>query len=308
MLRRGPLAAAAILASAFAAEAAVPEVVVSIKPLHSLVARIMDGVGQPILLVAGGASLHSFSLKPSQAAALEDAALVLWVGPSLETFLAEPLQALAGDATVLEAAALPGMVLLPPREGGAWEAHDDAESEQHDEHGGGTDGHLFLDPANAMTVAAATAEALAALDPEHAAAYAANGAALRAELEALDKALAEELAPLADRRFVVFHDAYQYFERRYGLHALGSITVSPDRQPGARRLREIQEKVAALGATCIFAEPGFAPALLETIAESTQLRTGVLDPEGLALAPGPALYGELLRGLADSLKDCLSAT
>lgn len=299
MLRPVLLAAALALAPGLAS-AAVPDVVVSIKPLHSLAASVMADVGEPALLVGGNASLHSFSLKPSQAEALQEAELVLWVGPSLEGALGDPIDSLANGALVIEVAELPSVVLLPPREGGAW-------VEEHKDHGHeGIDGHLFLDPVNALVIAEALVSALTALDPENAATYAANGAALRAELEALDTELAAALAPLRQRPFVVFHDAYQYFERRYALTAAGSLTVSPDQQPGARRLRELQERIEALGARCVFAEPGFEPALLETLTEGSDLRTGVLDPEGLTLPPGPALYEELLRGLAKSLKSCLA--
>jgi zinc transport system substrate-binding protein len=305
MLKPCFLAAALIAGLSFDAAAAVPDVVASIKPLHSLAARLMQGVAEPKLLVDGAASLHSFSLKPSQARALEEAELVLWAGPALETFLHDPLEALAQDALIVEAMALPGMLLLAPREGGAWEGHGDHEDEQDHDHEGAVDGHLFLDPANAMTLAAALAAALVELDPDHAAAYSANAAALQAELEALDREVTEMLAPVRERPFVVFHDAYQYFERRYDLAALGSITVSPEQPPGARRLAEIRDRIEALGALCVFAEPGFEPALVETVLAGTGARSGVLDPEGIALDPGPALYGSLMRGLAQSLRECL---
>jgi len=303
MLRRSLLAATLTIALAFDAAAAVPDVVVSIKPLHSLATRIMAGVGEPTLLVGGNASLHTYSLKPSQAAALQEAELVVWTGPILETFLEQPLEALAGRARIIEAMAVPGMVLLPPREGGAWE-----EEEGHDrDHEGAVDGHLFLDPGNAMTLAGSLVTALSELDPDNAAAYAANGAALQDELQALDHELAATLAPVEGQPFVVFHDAYQYFEARYRLHAIGSITVSPDQQPGARRLAELRDKLASLQVLCVFAEPGLEPALLETLVEGTGVRTGVLDPEGTTLTAGPGLYAELLRDLALSLSECLSS-
>jgi zinc transport system substrate-binding protein len=314
------LAAVLIGALGFDAAAAAPEVVVSIKPLHSLAARIMAGVGEPTLLVGGNASLHTYSLKPSQAAALEAADLVVWVGPGFESFLVEPLEALAGEARVLAATDVPGMLLLPPREGGSWEAHEDEhegeahedeeavehEDEEHAHEAGEVDGHVFLDPANAMTMAAALTAALEELDPANAAAYAANGQSLQGELAALDQEIAATLAAVRDQHFVVFHDAYQYFEARYGLAAIGSITVSPEQQPGARRLTEIRDKIAALHAVCIFAEPGFEPALIETLVAGTDARSGILDPEGAALPAGPELYSALLRALAKSLRDCLA--
>lgn len=320
MLRRCLLACLLVLAAPLASEAA-PRVVVSIKPLYALVTRVMQGLGAPELLVGGGASLHTYSLKPSQAAALQDADLVVWVGPGLESFLTAPLASLANKAQVVEAMELPGILLLKPREGGTWEAHhhDAAESEagaddgdesaateaqEHEE--GEIDGHLFLDPANASVIAAAVAQRLATLDPANAAAYAANAAALDTDLQALDEALRRTLAPLAERPFVVFHDAYQYFERRYGLMAIGSITVSPDQQPGAKRLAEIRDKIAGLKAVCVFAEPGFEPALLRTLVAGTDARTGELDPEGTALPADASSYDALLRGLAKNLKACLA--
>lgn len=311
MLRCSLLAAGISLAIAFDAAAAVPDVVVSIKPLHSLAARVMAGVGEPTLLVAGGASLHSFSLKPSQAAALEAAELVVWVGPNLETFLHDPLDSLAGKATVIEAMALPGMKLLPTRSGGTWEPHrqdeEAAGEEEHDHEEGGIDGHLFLDIGNAVVLTDAIAASLRQLDPDHADQYAANAAALRADLQALDGELRDQLAPIADRPFVVFHDAYQYFEARYALSAVGSITVSPEQSPGARRLSEIRDKIETLHALCVFTEPGFEPRLLETVVAGGGVRSAALDPEGIALTPGPELYLELLRGLAQSVSDCLSS-
>ncbi len=303
-----PLVLALLAAPALAAPTlAAPEVVVSIKPLHSLVARVMQGVGQPLLLVGGGASLHSYSLKPSQAAALERADLVVRVGPGFERFLEQPLSAQAGDAAQVEAMEVPGLVLLAPREGGAWEVDDhDHDHEEHAE--GDVDGHLFLDPGNAAVLTLALAEALAALDPANAAAYAANAVALRDELALLDAELVALLAPVRERPFVVFHDAYQYFEARYGLAAIGSIVVSPEQPPGARRLAEIRDKIATLGVVCVFAEPGFQPALVETVVEGTGARIGQLDPEGAGLPEGPGAYPALLRGLALSLTDCLAAS
>lgn len=308
MLRCSVLAALLTLSLGPSAVAA-PEVVVSIKPLHSLAARIMEGVSEPSLLVGSNASLHSYSLRPSQAEALQEADLVIWGGPVLEAFLHEPLDALAVDAKVIETLALPGLVLLPARVGGAWEGQEHEEAEAHEESEAqehAIDGHFFLDPANAAVVADAIAVALAELDPVNAARYDTNATALRQELAALDAELAAGLAPIQARPFVVFHDAYQYLERRYSLAAVGSITVSPEQQPGARRLAELRDKLSALHVVCLFVEPGAEPALVEILRADAGIRSAVLDPEGLALTPGPALYGELLRGLAESLRACLA--
>ncbi len=297
-----------------------PAAVASIKPIHSLAAAVMAGVATPGLLIGGAASPHSYSLRPSDAAKLDAAELVFWIGPALETFLAKPLASLAGDAAVLEIEEIPGLVLLPPRAGGVWAPHPhedeehvdeervDAEAAGQDRHGhaaGTVDPHLWLDPGNAKAIAAAMAETLATADPDNAAAYRANAADLARRIDTLDAELAAELAPVRARPFIVFHDAYQYFEAHYGLAAAGSITVSPDQPPGARRLAEIRAAIVARGAACVFREPQVEPALVELVIDGSGARQGELDPEGAALAEGPELYFELMRGLARNLAACL---
>lgn len=344
--RLGLTASIAALLSSPAIAMAEPQVVVSIKPIHSLVASIMKGVGEPSLVVEGAASPHTYTLKPSNARALENADLVFWVGPGLEAFLEKPLEALAGKSKVVELGDAPGLNKLPFREGGAFEAHDhsdhaagdhaegehhdhdadgaeahadaghdhDAEEhdhtaageEEHDHEHGGTDMHLWLDPTNAKAMASSIAAALIEADPANKATYQANASALDADLHALDKEIAAQVAPVADKPFVVFHDAYQYFEKRYKVRVAGSVTVSPETMPGAERLSEIHAKIAELGASCVFAEPQFEPKLINVVIEGTNAKSGTLDPEGGALTEGPELYGQLMRNLSTSIVDCLS--
>ncbi len=309
----------ALLAAA-PALAAAPKVVVSIKPIHSLVASVMQGVGEPALLVRGGASPHTYTLKPSDAKSLSAADLVVWVGPEMEGFLEKPLSANAAKAKLLTLLTVPGMVLLDARETGAWEPHDHGhghEEHKHKEeakHGHGDEHehdevntHIWLDPANARRIVTATADALAAKDPANAEAYRSNAERTVQSIDALDAELKAALAPIANKPFVVFHDAYQYFEARYNLSGVGSITVSPDRRPSAKRLSAIRAKIAGLDAACVFAEPQFEPALIRTATEGTKAKTGVLDPEGAELAEGVALYPTLLRNLAAALRGCLGA-
>ena len=229
-----------------ASGAAAPEVVASIKPVHSLVSGVMRGVGEPELLVKAAGSEHSYSLRPSQARALEQAEVVFLVGETMETFLIKPLQALAGDAKIIELSEVPGLTLLATREGGMWQAHGDehagadadhdeeragegqeegsaretdrSEREPGEEHAQGeTDMHIWLDPRNARAITAAIATALADADPGNAALYQANAEQLRHRLDELDRSLEARLATVADRPYVVFHDAYHYFENRYGV-------------------------------------------------------------------------------------------
>jgi zinc transport system substrate-binding protein len=277
----------------------------------------MQGAGSPHLIVTGGASPHATSLRPSDAAALERAAVVVWVGEDLEAFLAPALATLAGKATVVELAEAPGLTHLPYREGGPWGEHEEheeeghADAEAHDEHDHdghdheGIDMHLWLDPDNARAMVAAVAAALSAADPGNAALYDANAKAMSGRLEALAAEIEADLAPVRDVPFVVFHDAFQYFDRRFGLNIVGSLTVNPENQPGAQRLREIQAKIAELGARCVFAEPQFEPRLVQVAVEGSDARTGTLDPLGADLPDGPELYFELLRRNAASLKACL---
>ncbi|MFS8113687.1 zinc ABC transporter substrate-binding protein [Rhizobium jaguaris] len=287
-----------------------PEVVVSIKPVHSLVAAIMQGVGTPDLIVDGAASPHTYALKPSNARALESAKVIFWVGPGMEAFLEKPLSALGSNALVAELDKAPGIAKLKFRQGGAFEADNDGDEpvadvgDSHDH--GAFDTHLWLDPHNAKAMAAEITTALVAADPVNALTYEANQKALDDKLDALDTEIASTIAPVKNKPFIVFHDAYQYFERRYGVHVAGSITVSPESIPGAQRVAEIHGKVADLGATCVFAEPQFEPKLVNVVIEGTSAKSGVLDPEAATLPQGPDLYFNLMRGIANSLKTCLS--
>jgi len=304
-----------LLVSTTATAADAPKVVVSIKPIHSLVAAIMQGVGTPDLIVDGAASPHTYALKPSNARSLQEAKVVFWVGPGMEAFLQKPLAALGSNATIVELDDAPGITKLKFREGGAFEPHDDGdEHEASDDHAHGHnhdhgefDTHLWLDPHNAKAMVSEITTSLVAADPANALTYQANQKALNDKLDALDTEIASTLAPVKDKPFIVFHDAYQYFEHRYGVRVSGSITVSPETIPGAQRVAEIHSKVADLGATCVFAEPQFEPKLVNVVLEGTSAKSGTLDPEAATLPQGPDLYFDLMRGIASSLKACLSA-
>lgn len=296
------------------------KVVASVKPIHSLVAGVMKGVAEPSLLVKGAASPHSFNLRPSDARALNQADLVFWVGEDLETFLTKPIQSLAGKAQSVALMETSGLTLLPTREGGAWEKHEDHGHDDHghddhaheaghgDEHEHGEhDAHVWLDVGNARKMVAAIAGKLSERDSANAARYQANAASLTERLTALDAELKTTLAPVKDRPFVVFHDAYHYLEHRYGLNAVGAITVSPDQRPSAQRLSQLRSKISSLDAACVFAEPQFEPTLVATVVEKTPAKRGTLDPLGAALDDGPELYFTLMRGMAASLVSCLKA-
>ena len=396
-----PLAAAAALTAA-PALADVPRVAVDIAPVHSLVARVMEGVGAPDLIVAPGASPHEYNLRPSEAAALQEADIVVWMGADLTPWLDGAIDTLAGEADTITLLEADGITRLPTREGALFEAHshgdghghddhateaahdhdhdaehadgddhshdeehdhgeDHAHGEEHDhgeehahgdehdhgedhahgeehDHGndhahdeghahgddhahdeehadgghghahGAHDPHAWLSPDNAALWLNAIAAALSEADPENAGAYFANAAAGRDELAALSAEIEEMLAPVRGQGFIVFHDAYQYFEASFDLPTAGAISLSDASDPSPARIAEIQERVADQGVSCVLSEPQFDPGIVAAVMEGTEAQTAVLDPLGSDLAPGPALYPEMLRGLATALAGCLSGS
>jgi zinc transport system substrate-binding protein len=301
--------AASFVAAPLRAEA--PKVVASIAPIHSLVASVMAGVGAPTLLVPPTASPHTFVLRPSDAKNLEDADVVFWVGENLEGFLRKPLRALPKKAKVVSLSATKGLALHDRREGGNWEGH--ADQDKHGKkgrhgHDHGHDAHVWLDPRNTQAMVRAIVTTLGARDDANKATYAANGGKTIARLDDLEKELQARLAPVAKVPYLVFHDAYQYFEKRFALSAVGSVTINPENPPGAKRVAELRAKAEALKIACVFAEPQFDLKVVRTIVEGTSVRTGVLDPDGGAgLAPGPELYFSLMNRLGDSLVSCLGS-
>ncbi|MDO6588255.1 zinc ABC transporter substrate-binding protein [Salipiger sp. 1_MG-2023] len=324
--------AASLLAGTALAD--VPNVAVDITPVHSLVSRVMEGVGEPSLIVASGASPHEYNLRPSEAKALQNADLVFWVGHDLTPWLEDAIDTLASDATVVELIEADGATELPSREGALFEAHqhgDEHEGDDHDDHAGhdddhaehddhadhddhddhaghdhgGHDPHAWLSPDNGAAWLNAIAAALSAADPDNAGAYYANAAAGRAELSDLRTEINGILEPVRGGNFIVFHDAYQYFEAAFDFPASGAISVSDATDPSPARIAEIQARVADQNVSCIMSEPQFNPGIVASVMDGSDARSGVMDPLGSSLTPGAALYPQLLRDLATSLADCL---
>ena len=327
----GALAALALLGCAAANPASAEDglqVVASIKPVHSLVSTVMAGVGEPHLVIRGNASPHTFTMRPSDATALEDADVIFMIGDMMETGLVGPVEALAGHARVVNLFDTPGLVRWPLREGGAFEEHDhaghdpqeqddhrdddhdDVHADDHGDHqddeGGPFDMHVWLDPINGRTMARRIAGVLAEADPANADAYDANADALVQRLDRLSEEIAAQTAPARGVPFIVFHDGYRSFEERFGLTAAGSVVVSPQRPPGARRIAELRDKVQALGVACIFDEPQFDKRRVQAVIEGSDARSGTVDPLGTGIEDGPALYETLLRNMATSFTTCLA--
>jgi zinc transport system substrate-binding protein len=275
----------------------------------------MGEEGQPHLLVGGAASPHSYALKPSDARALNAARVVFRTSEEIEPFTRKIVSSLPKSVTVVTLAGSPGLTLLDKRRGDTFEAddhghgHGEAE-DHHDESGsensGVRDGHVWLDPENAVAMVRAITQTLSDAAPERAGQFKANADRAIERIMALSKRIEADLAPVKGKGFVVFHDAYQYFENRFGVHATGAITVSPEVQPSAKRLSEIRRKIKDLKVVCVFAEPQFKSKLVQTVLEGTDAKAGTLDPEGASIDPGPNAYEALLSNLAANLKSCLS--
>jgi len=323
----------------------VPSVAVDIAPVHSLVTRVMEGVGTPDLIIQAGASPHEYSLRPSEAAALQDANLVFWIGSGLTPWLTDIIETLAPNANVTELLEADGTIELGFRKGALFEAHDDHkedddhadeahddhEEEGHDDHDdekadhddhsdddheeeeaghdehehGNHDPHAWLSPQNAMTWMNVIAGQLSAADPDNAGAYFANAAAGRAETKVLIGEVTATLDPVRDGRFIVFHDAYQYFETDFNFPASGAISISDASDPSPARIAEIQDRIAEQGIDCVLVEPQFNPGLVATVIEGSNAQTGILDPLGSDLKPGSALYPQLIRNLSIALVGCM---
>lgn len=340
---------ATLLASA--AWADVPLVATDIAPVHSLVSRVMDGVGQANLIVPSGATPHEYSLRPSEAAALQDADLVFWIGPDLTPWMESAIETLAANATVSTLMDVDGTLELPFRESALFEAHshdhakdddhghddhghddhahdehahddhaDDKDAHGHDhpedDHGhddhaheghahGAHDPHAWLSLDNASVWLNAIAAQLSAADPENAGAYYANAASAREELDSLRTEVNEILEPVRGRNFIVFHDAYQYFENTFDFPASGAISVSDATDASPARIAEIQNRVKEQDISCVLSEPQFDPKIVAAVMDGSAAQTGVLDPLGSDLEPGAELYGNVLRNLAQALANCL---
>ena len=286
------------------------QVVATIKPVHSIVAAVMQGVATPKLLIDGVASPHTFTLKPSDAKALGNADIVFRVSESLEPFTVKLAEALPKRVRLVTLEKTPGLNLHKIRTGSTFESHDHGKGHGHGHkhagHEDGIDGHIWLDPMNVKVLAKAIAETLAVALPAEAGRFRGNVEAFNARVDALIPEIETAVKPLAGKNYLVFHDAYQYFERRFGLQPVGSVTVSPEVPASARRIAALRRKVADLKVECIFAEPQFAPKVIDPIVEGSTVRRGVLDPLGAAITAGPDHYVTLIKSLSNDLHACLA--
>ena len=335
--------------SANATEIESNRVIVSIKPLHSLVAGVLGDTGEAELLVDGVVSPHHMQLKPSQIKSMQAAHIIFYIDDSFETFLANVFDILSDDVLKVPMIDNVELTLLPYRKGKDWEEHDhhhdehggdhhadkhdehdhhadehdehDQHADEHDEHDHHADEHdehekhssydmdmhVWLDPENAQKMVALIADTLSDVYPEHRDTYKANAQGLMQKIDRLNVELKTELSPIQDKPFIVFHDAYQYFEHTYGLNGVGSIVFEGGESLSPVRIKSVREKLQRTGAACIFSEPQFPARPIQTIAEGFDIKVSVLDPLGANLPNDENLYFTLLDNLAYNLTECLMA-
>jgi zinc transport system substrate-binding protein len=306
-------ATAALMSSTALAE--VPNVAVDIAPVHSLVARVMQDVGAPDLIIRSGASPHDYRLRPSEAKALQDANLVIWMGKELTPWMEDAVKTLSTEAAILTLLEKDETTLLEFRESVLFEEHDhddhsdkdhaETEDQDHDEHAHGAhDPHAWLSPKNAKIWLNLIAAQLSTADPDNASTYFVNAAAAVTEIDTLMADVSTMLDPIKGNSFIVFHDAYQYFETVFEFPASGAISLGDATDPSPARIARVQDRIQERKIQCVLAEPQFKKGLVVTVLEGTDAKTSIIDPLGDALEPGPALYPQLIRNMAKTLVDC----
>ncbi|OUR77273.1 hypothetical protein A9Q83_11230 [Alphaproteobacteria bacterium 46_93_T64] len=284
-------------------------VFVSIAPLHSLVQGVMGDTGEAKLLIKASVSPHGFQLKPSQMRALKTAHIIFSIGPSFETSLHKAVSALSLADNVTHLIDAKGVELLESRSGGAWDDHDKAHSHEHEgeaiEHNGNLDPHIWLDPFNGIAMVNTIATELARIYPENEGEFYANADKLIGKIKLLNENIAVKLTPVNSQPYIVFHDAFQYFETHYGMKAVGGIVVDPSRNPSIARMKEIRAQIKTTKAICAFREPQFSGKLVDVALDGSSAKPGVLDPIGQAIPLGPDLYLQMLTQMADQMLSCL---
>jgi zinc transport system substrate-binding protein len=303
-MRNFGIALAALFVTSVSALAEV-KVAASIKPIHSLVASVMQGVGTPTLIVDGINSPHSYTMKPSDAKILETSKVIFWVGHELEAFLEKPIITLGANAISISLMDTKGITTHAVRENEKFSTESEDIHAPHD-HGNDLDAHVWLDPENAKIIAQAIAATLSKADPDNASAFTVNAQKLVLELDALSNEIAAKLEPVKQIDFLVFHDAFQYFEKRFNIPAAGALALHPENMPGAASISNLKTQIAKGKIKCVFSEPQFDDKLTKLLLEGTTARTAVLDPLGASIEAGPAHYASLLRSLTQTLTTCLS--
>lgn len=289
-------------------------VVSSIKPVHSLVTGVLGDVGTSVLLVDGSASMHNYQLKPSQQRALSAAKVVFFIDENAETFLKKAFEASESSGQLIALADNPSLQLLKKRKGDKWQPHThgdvhepkSSEQDRHHMHGSDVDLHIWLNPNNALLMVQNIGLVLASAFPEHAETFRLNAVVVSQKLKRLDLQLEEMLLPLNDQPFIVFHDAFGYFEQRYALNGVGSILIDTRLSPSVSQVRAVRSTIESTSAVCVFSEPQFSRKIISIVIEDKDINSAEVDPLGASIDAGAALYFELMKNLGRGFKQCLS--
>jgi zinc transport system substrate-binding protein len=331
-----PLLVTASLFSSAQAHAEI-EVLTSIKPLQLIAAAVQDGVGKPAVLLPPGASPHHYAMRPSDVRQIRSADLFYWIGPDMEGFLAPVLEGRKRPSVAIQS--LPGLTLRhfgdaageheaehDRHDEHAHEAHGEHSDQAHDEHDdhaheaaadheehdhahrpGSLDAHLWLLPANAVTIAEGMAQDMAKADPANAERYRANLAAFKQRLDALDKRLSQRLSETRTKPFFVFHEAFDYFEAAYGIKHAGVFSAGGEAQPGARHVAAMRERLEQAGPSCVFYEPPVRPRLADSLIRGLPVKVTELDALGHGIDASADGYEQLIDNLGRSLAECLES-
>ena len=302
------------MAASASAESRSLRIVASIKPVHSLVAAITQGVSEAELLMSTNQSPHHYSLRPSERRMLANADVIFWIGPNLESFMPRILESLDDNSKAMALIQTSGLKLLPVRSADHDHGHagvgDNDHADETPEHNAHTpdrsyaniDAHIWLNTTNVETLIDAITRRLIAIDPEHRPQYQANSRALRAEVTRLRSQLQQSLSAV-DTAFITYHDGYQYFENEFGLYNVGFVTSS-ELQPGARHMSQLKQMIEEQGIACIFYDAPAKPPLLKTLLSESEAGTFMLDPVGIFVEPGREAWFKIMRTMADELVNC----
>ena len=305
-------------------------VITTIQPINSLVSAVIGNTGKTISLIPAEISPHEFKLKPSDAKKMQEGNIIFYISKHLESDVVKVFDNLPKNIKIVDLLEETGIEHLSIRDNEAWERHDHhghddhddhdkhgkkhddhdhdkhaKKHDDHDDHQTKDDVHIWLSPDNAIKIINKANKVLSLYYPQNAKIYDENTKIMIDKINKLKAELTKDLAPIKDKPYVVFHDAYQYFEKAFGLNAVGSVALEGDIASSPKQVSYIKEKIVKLKASCVFQEPQFDSKLVKIVVEGTNAQIGTLDPLGVGIKDEKDFYLQLLRNMAKSLKECL---
>ncbi|MDC0092874.1 zinc ABC transporter substrate-binding protein [Alphaproteobacteria bacterium] len=306
-------------------------VITTIQPINSLVNAIIGNTGKTISIIPGEQSPHDFKLRPSDVKVLQNGNIIFYVSNHLESSVTKVFKNLPKNIKLINLMEDTGIKHLAIRDNAAWERHDHhghddhddhdkhgkkhddhddhdkhgKKHDDHDDHEKEDDVHIWLSPDNAIKIVQKVNEVLSLYFPENSKIYNDNKTKFINKIKNLQKELVKELSPIKDKPYIVFHDAYQYFEKTFELNAVGSVALEGDIASSPKQISFIKDKIIKSKASCVFQEPQFDSKLVKIVVEGTDAKIGTLDPLGVNITGDKDFYLQLLTNMAKSLKECL---